>query len=862
MNKSIILIILSVIISSGNLFSQSQWENVPQATQFSPTDIDFTDLNNGWATTVSGYIAHTNDGGNSWSLQSNYIAGNLGSIDMLSATHGYATGWHNILETTDGENWNELVVDTMNNYFGEINFLNDTLGIVYVTGSMIWKTTDGGQNWDTIFSNPNYYIGALQFVDENTIIAVGQDPGDGNILVSHDGGLTWTEPQEAAGLWLTDVHFTSNLTGYIIGQNGVYMTTADGGLTWQSSTQFQNLLQPYPSIYFTSASTGFVMADYNQRFRTTDGGITWTDMSSSGNRNFTSMHFVDSLHGWATSSILTEIISTSDGGVTWNSIYTGSGWGLTDIAFSDNGEGWACGIMGTVLHTIDSGSTWSLIESPLQVSYLKLEISAPNTVWIINDQGSAIHTYDGGVNWNVVQISPQASNLLDIDFPTQQVGYVVGPSYIHKTIDGGSNWISDWAPGTNYTNVDFLNVDTGMTITGEVIFRTSNGAANWDDITPAGTYFFADIAYPAQDTAYVAGSNGLILSTYDGGNTWIQQNSGTTSALKDVSFVSSTNGRVSGYDGTILVTLDAGVTWIPEATPSLVEISSVVTTQDGGWASKVDGNLLKFNCSPIDSMEINTYTLNPASNCDGSVTLSSFSGESFVTALSGQSEVVNSSTDFSGFCEGVYSVDGYNSCGNELNGQFVIPDPAHFFGTTSLSDPAIVSNIGNVQELCGQQLSSASSAELISVSFISSTTVQAMWKVITASGTLQIPALYEVNEDGMHAIQLSLYCDGNSFEGLVVSGNMYVENNTVVLKTSELEEENLTVFPNPASDKIAVRFESGTAKLTIRDLNGQQLLSMEITSNDQIDISNFSKGVLLFEISTESGKVVKRVIKN
>nr|WP_294858585.1 YCF48-related protein [uncultured Fluviicola sp.] len=861
MNKPIILIILSVFIVSGNLFGQSAWENVPQATQFSPTDMEFTDLNNGWVTTVSGYIAHTADGGNTWSLQGNYDAYSASvSIDMLSATHGYVTMLHKILETTDGENWNEIVVDTMNNIFEEINFLNDTVGIVLVTGSMVWKTTDGGQTWDTIFANPNFYLGALQFVDENTMIAVGQDPGYGNLIVSHDGGLSWTEPQGTAGLWLTDVYFTSNLVGYIVGQNGVFKTTIDGGLTWQTSS----VPNPsFPSVYFTSASTGFVHGDQGACFRTTDGGNTWVNMSVLANRNYSQMYFIDSLHGWRASSVLTEIQVTSDGGLTWSSLYTGSGWGLTDIEFSSNTEGWACGIRGTVMHTIDGGNTWSLIESPLQVSYLKLEISAPNTVWIIDDQGTAFHTNDDGVNWYVTQISPQGSNLLDIDFPTPQVGYIVGPSYINKTINGGSSWTSDWVPGTNYSSVDFLNVDTGMTITGQEIFRTTNGGTNWDAITPAGTYFFADMAFPAQDTAYVVGSNGLILSTYDNGNTWIQQNSGTTSVLATVSFSSSTNGRASGYDGVMLVTLDAGVTWLPEATPSQVQISAITMTPDQeGWASKVDGNLLKFNCSSVDSMNVNTYTLDPASNCNGSVTLSSASGESFVTGVSGQNEVVNGSADLFGFCEGLYTLDGYNSCGNGLNGRFVIPDPAHFFGTSSVSESILVSRMGRVQELCGQQLVSVTYARLLSVSFVNSTTVQAQWEIISPSGVMQIPALYEVNGNGWYTIQLSLYCEENSFEGIVITGDMYVENNTVVLKTSELEMENVAIFPNPASGKIAIRFESGTADLIVRDINGKQLLSREITSNDFIDLSNFSNGILLFEISTENGKIMKRVVKH
>ncbi|WP_343633959.1 YCF48-related protein [Fluviicola sp.] len=862
MNQQILLYLC--LIFSGSIFAQFQWENVPQATQFSPTDIEFIDLNNGWASTINGYIAHTNDGGDTWSLQGNYSVYNgLTSIDMLSTTHGYASGYHGIFETTDGLNWNELINEP-NGYFLETQFLNDTLGILMSNYELL-KTTDGGQTWDTIFIESGYNLFALQFVDENMIVAVGNDLGYGNIIVSHDGGLSWDEPDDAAGLPLTDVYFTTSLLGYAVGHNGTYLTTVDGGLTWQNSTQFQNMLNPSPSIYFISEMTGFVRANNNQYFQTTDGGNTWTDLSSPKNRNFEQTFFLDSLHGWATSSVLTEIISTSDGGQSWASMYNGSGWELTDVKFSSDNDGWACGLEGTILHTTDNGSSWSLVDSPISSMYTKIGVADTQNIWVIGVTGVSFHTSDGGVNWDSYQFL-SGGDLMDIDFPTPQVGYIAGPSYIHKTLDGGVNWTSDWHPGINYNSISFLNQDTGMVCTTEFIFKTVDGGSTWQNITPTvGLNAYNSIEYPATDTAYAVGYQGVIVSTYDGGITWTLQNSGTTSILKDITFSSSTHGRVSGYDGTILVTLDAGVTWLPESTPSQITISAVANTPDNqiGWASKQDGNLLKFHCSTVNPVEIMTYTLSPATNCNGSVKLSSVSSESFATTVSGQNKVIAGSGNLSGFCEGLYSLEGgYTSCGNDLDGLFVVTDPNHFYGTTAYADSTIAYRSGNVQEFCGQQLIFTSSAKLISAAFINSSTIEAQWEIVTASGTFIIPAQYPINGNGMYAIQLSLYCEGNTFEGLIVNENIYIETNTVTLKNSELQTENFFAFPNPASSLVTLRFESGAAKLTIRDINGKELFSKEVVSNDQIDLSGFSNGILLFEISTEKGRAVKRMIKN
>lgn len=260
-------------------------------------------------------------------------------------------------------------------------------------------------------------------------------------------------------------------------------------------------------------------------------------------------------------------------------------------------------------------------------------------------------------------------------------------------------------------------------------------------------------------------------------------------------------------------------------------------------------------------MDVNTYTQSPATGCTGSVTLSSVSGQAFATTVSGQSQVINASGELSGFCEGLFVLDGYNSCGNGLNGKFVIPDPAHYFGAMTFSDSTIVSYVGNVQELCGQQLSTATSAKLVSVSFINATTIEATWEIITAAGAIQIPALYSMNGNGVYAIQLSLYCEGSTFEGLVVNENIYLEGNTIVLSNTELDTERFALFPNPAKDKIAIRFEQETADLVVRDINGKQLLATTVASGDFIDLSNFSNGILLVEISTGNGTTVKRVVK-
>ena len=64
-----------------------------------------------------------------------------------------------------------------------INFIDSNTGII--SGNEILKTTDGGNSWNSIFSQE---VKSVSFKDYNTIYAV---TSDGNIHISEDGGVSW-----------------------------------------------------------------------------------------------------------------------------------------------------------------------------------------------------------------------------------------------------------------------------------------------------------------------------------------------------------------------------------------------------------------------------------------------------------------------------------------------------------------------------------------------------------------------------------------------------------------------------------------------------------------------------------------------
>ncbi len=128
------------------------------------TDICFVNRNSGWAVgegnpraTDRGFVAHTTDGGYSWTYQANTLTGPypplLYGVTFVSDSLGFAVGNNMnfvdglILTTTDrGLNWTSKKLSGAGQ-LNDIEFIDRKNGWIAGVGGRIWSTTDGGMNW-------------------------------------------------------------------------------------------------------------------------------------------------------------------------------------------------------------------------------------------------------------------------------------------------------------------------------------------------------------------------------------------------------------------------------------------------------------------------------------------------------------------------------------------------------------------------------------------------------------------------------------------------------------------------------------------------------------------------------------------
>jgi hypothetical protein len=73
---------------------------------------------------------------------------------------------------------------------------------------------------------------------------------------------------------------------------------------------------------------------------------------------------------------------------------------------------------------------------------------------------------------------------------------------------------------------------------------------------------------------------------------------------------------------------------------------------------------------------------------------------------------------------------------------------------------------------------------------------------------------------------------------------------------------NLILYPNPTNDLVTIQFDGNNAHYTIYDAQGKMIQTSTIHSGGTISLKDVQTGVYFFELKTENGNVVKRVVKN
>ena len=419
----------------------------------------------------SSTIYRSQDGGGNWSLISNGMSGNryrpLLAVTPDNPEVVYALfsasdySYHGLYKSSDGgDSWvlqsnspNILAWETDGTGTGGQSWYDLSLGVapnnenlVYVGGINIWRSDDGGINWDIDASSGNgsnySYMHvdqhAFEFNPHNHIAYAGNDGGvyryvdnlnkwvdisDGleisqfynlglsksnpNRLVAgaQDNGTemltnsTWDAIRGADGMECAIDHYDEDII-YSESQYGGLKKSYTGGSSWDNIKPV-NYQGAWNTPYEMHAiNNNLIVIGYDEVYRSTTGGASWDSISYnvSGGQAIRTIALAPSDEDYIYAASYSKIKVSKDAGLNWTYIKPGlPNYNITDVAVSTNNADrvWVTfsdyNNVHKIYETNDAGTNWTNISGnnlpELPVNCIVYQGGANDDLYIGTDIG-------------------------------------------------------------------------------------------------------------------------------------------------------------------------------------------------------------------------------------------------------------------------------------------------------------------------------------------------------------------------------------------------------------------------------------------------------------------------------------------
>lgn len=309
----------------------------------------------------------------------------LFGVSFPDADHGYAVGaYHSIFRTADaGQTWTRLAnplptrepslgeaEDPSGQAFNAVSFVDADHGFAVSAIGAVIRTADGGATWEVLATpSPSNVEGdwpgnvrpsawsfnGVSFIDPQRGFVVGDD---GLILATADGGRTWTYQGKPQYGLLRDVEFVDDSHGQIVGigtgrTDQVLYTTlgTNDGEIWQATTAATDDVAPTGllGVAATIPTHAVVVGDAGRILVTFDEGKTWRLRRNGTNENLYDVTFADRRRGIAVGGVNFQgdnraiVLATNDAGEHWTAFPEPNfGW-FESVTFASPSTAYAVG---------------------------------------------------------------------------------------------------------------------------------------------------------------------------------------------------------------------------------------------------------------------------------------------------------------------------------------------------------------------------------------------------------------------------------------------------------------------------------------------------------------------------------------
>lgn len=623
----------------------TSWDTIPTYRDTHFYAVNFTDTQVGWIGGADGLLLKSTNGGLNWQQQYIPTTGNVSKIQFLDQNVGYALGAGLLFKTTDGGNSWQAVNLPESIVVNSISFVDADFGWI-VLGKNIYKTENGGNSWNLQRSFSQFqYVGTIFAFDRSRVwVTYFQDQNYSSVIRSTDGGLTWAATDFPIAAYhpslsyfaVKELLFTDTQTGYAVGRmysrfyafaginSGSVFKTSDGGKTW--ILLYDNPFYADPTdISFSSQSQGTIVGSNGILLTITN---TNTIVSPYPSRTFLPLKSIAATiekvfavggvyriyeSGPHPDSKEVSLVS-SDAGY-WTKMEKGFGYTLNQVKFKTNLFGWKAGYH-TLSTTHDGGNTWQSLLNPgpplsFNYSVEKAYFTGDTTGFYLikstfSDAVAGLNGFSGTTRTfpNIPYIDPSdptSTGMLDLQFIDDNTGFITTSNgKLIKTTDGGTSWsVLLVRANTALNRCYFVTAQIGWVV-GEngLIMKTTNGGQSWTTQNSGSSVTWRGIYFLSAQEGYVVGTQGTLAKTSDGGNSWVSIVTNTRNALNDITFTTRDKGYIVGDAGTILA---FNPTLLPECktTSAAVDVSISSGTLCETAASGAWNNVATWSCGHV-----------------------------------------------------------------------------------------------------------------------------------------------------------------------------------------------------------------------------------------------------------------------
>ena len=446
--------------------------------------------------------------------------------------------------------------------FLDVEFIDDLNVLAVGTNESIIKSYDGGKTWKTISEGELYSYNHLQFTSETT----GYIMGDKTLLKTEDAGENWypVELPKTEYPYLSNMSFPTSKIGYVYG-GGKFLKTTDGGKNWRQ----KNLSYDGFNIgNFLNEKTGFLV-NGTTLYKTTNGGEDWQTTYINieelpYNTKIGHILFIDENTGFLAAN--KNLLKTIDGGDTWEILSTSFKSTISSITFQDQYVGYVTATR--IYKTEDGGKTWIEEDKPNSNSYSFQDLSISKNGEYISAVGITGSGYTSSLSGHIDYKSKNDKSWQNISYiySSQYLnslymkglkGYMFGDYQSVTTDDGGATWQPITSPEETIFQVKIIN-DTIYLLGRNNIYISKDNAESWEILAKSEYYeklFFID-----DSTVFAINTEMGISKSTDGGQTW-RNVYNSLFGTYGIYFKNSMEGFAASLTG-LYQTIDGGEEWM------------------------------------------------------------------------------------------------------------------------------------------------------------------------------------------------------------------------------------------------------------------------------------------------------------